>query len=76
MSAPQQTRVIGEDWLYHAAKGAERNSLLHNPEMLHQNLAQEAALVRALHAFVRSRKRRGIGPGVRGRNDVAGVCAT
>jgi len=43
-------QVVGEDWYraYYAAKGAERNSLLHNPEVLYQSLAQEAALVRAL----------------------------
>jgi SAM-dependent methyltransferase len=45
--APQ---VVREDWYrdYYATKGAERNSLLHNPEVLYQNLAQEASLVRAL----------------------------
>jgi SAM-dependent methyltransferase len=45
--APQ---LIREEWYreYYAAKGAERNSLLHNPEVLYQSLAQEAALVRAL----------------------------
>ncbi len=46
-------RVIREDWYeaYYAAKGAERNSLLHNAEVLFQNLAQEAALVRALQSI-------------------------
>jgi|SRR5215831_2665255 len=41
---------IGEDWYreYYAAKGADRNSLLKNPEVLFQFLAQDAALVRAL----------------------------
>jgi SAM-dependent methyltransferase len=45
--------IIREDWYraYYAAKGAERNSLLHNPEVLFQNLAQEAALVRALQSI-------------------------
>jgi SAM-dependent methyltransferase len=45
--APQ---VVREEWYrkYYAEKGAERNSLLHNPEVLYQKLAQEAALVRAL----------------------------
>jgi ubiquinone/menaquinone biosynthesis C-methylase UbiE len=42
--------VVREDWYkaYYATKGAERNSLLHNPEVLFQSLAQEAALVRSL----------------------------
>jgi SAM-dependent methyltransferase len=50
MAVPRQFRVVGENWYrtYYAAKGAERNSLLHNPEVLYQSLAQEAALVRAL----------------------------
>jgi SAM-dependent methyltransferase len=45
--------VVREDWYraYYAAKGPERNSLLHNPEVLYQNLAQEAALVRALQCI-------------------------
>jgi len=45
--------VIREDWYraYYAAKGAERNSLLRNPEVLFQSLAQEAALVRALQSI-------------------------
>jgi ubiquinone/menaquinone biosynthesis C-methylase UbiE len=48
--APQ---VVGQDWYreYYATKGAERNSLLRNPEVLYQNLAQEAALVRALQSI-------------------------
>src|SRR5205814_2087351 len=33
---------------YYAKKGAERNSLLHNPEVLFQVLAQDAAMFRAL----------------------------
>jgi ubiquinone/menaquinone biosynthesis C-methylase UbiE len=47
------TEVIREDWYraYYAAKGEDRNSLLHNPEVLFQNLAQEAALVRALQSL-------------------------
>jgi ubiquinone/menaquinone biosynthesis C-methylase UbiE len=47
------TEVIREDWYqaYYAAKGADRNSLLHNPEVLYQSLAQEAALVRALQSI-------------------------
>lgn len=47
------TEVIREDWYraYYAAKGAERNSLLHNPEVLYQSLAQEVALVRALQSI-------------------------
>src|SRR5260370_41502 len=50
MAVPHQGRIIGEEWYraYYAAKGADRNSLLHNPEVLYQSLAQEAALVRAL----------------------------
>lgn len=46
-------RVIREDWYraYYAAKGAERNSLLHNPEVLYQSIAQEVALVRALQSI-------------------------
>jgi SAM-dependent methyltransferase len=46
-------KVIGEAWYgqYYAAKGAERNSLLHNPEVLFQNLAQDVALVRALQSI-------------------------
>jgi ubiquinone/menaquinone biosynthesis C-methylase UbiE len=46
-------RVVGREWYkeYYAAKGAERNSLLHNPEVLYQSLAQEAALVRALQSI-------------------------
>jgi SAM-dependent methyltransferase len=52
MSAPRQTGVIRENWYraYYAAKGVERNSLLQNPEVLYQSLAQEAALVRALQS--------------------------
>jgi len=51
-ASSKRTEVIREDWYraYYAAKGAERNSLLHNPEVLFQNLAQEAALVRALQS--------------------------
>jgi ubiquinone/menaquinone biosynthesis C-methylase UbiE len=50
VSDPQESKVIGEDWYrhYYAAKGAERNSLLRNPGVLFQNLAQEAAMVRAV----------------------------
>lgn len=46
-------RVVGREWYraYYAAKGAERNSLLHNPEVLFQSLAQEVALVRALQSI-------------------------
>jgi ubiquinone/menaquinone biosynthesis C-methylase UbiE len=53
MSAPRESKVVGEEWyrLYYAAKGAERNSLLHNPEVLYQCFAQEAALVRALQSI-------------------------
>jgi len=36
---------------YAARKGADRNSLLQNPEVLFQVLAQEAAMVRALRSF-------------------------
>ncbi len=45
--------VIREDWygVYYAEKGVERNSLLRNPEVLYQSLAQEAALVRALQCI-------------------------
>ncbi len=53
MSLPKEARVIGEDWYraYYGAKGAERNSLLHNPGVLYQSLAQEVALVRALQSL-------------------------
>ncbi len=46
-------RVVGQDWYreYYAEKGAERNSLLHNPEVLFQNLAQDAAMVRAVQSI-------------------------
>jgi ubiquinone/menaquinone biosynthesis C-methylase UbiE len=46
-------RVVAEDWYraYYAAKGKERNSLLHNPEVLYQSLAQEIALVRAMQSM-------------------------
>jgi SAM-dependent methyltransferase len=48
--APQ---VVGQDWYreYYETKGTDRNSLLHNPEVLYQSLAQEAALVRALQSI-------------------------
>jgi len=48
----ETARVVGREWYgkYYAAKGAERNSLLRNPEVLYQSLAQEAALVRALQS--------------------------
>ncbi len=41
------------DWYsdYYARKGADRNSLLRNPEVLFQNLAQDAAMVRALRSI-------------------------
>jgi SAM-dependent methyltransferase len=47
------TRIVGQDWYreYYATKGADRNSLLSNPEVLFQNLAQEAALVRAVQSL-------------------------
>jgi len=50
MSVSQETRIIGEKWYrhYYADKGADRNDLLRNPEVLFQSLAQERALVRAL----------------------------
>jgi SAM-dependent methyltransferase len=46
-------RVIREEWYrgYYAAKGPDRNSLLHNPEVLYQSLANEAALVNALQSI-------------------------
>src|SRR6266513_2138823 len=52
-ASAKATEVIREDWYreYYVAKGAERNSLLHNPEVLYQNLAQEASLVRALQSI-------------------------
>lgn len=52
-ASAKPTEVIREDWYraYYAAKGKERNSLLHNPEVLYQNLAQEAALVRGLQSI-------------------------
>lgn len=44
--------VTGEYYRkYSARKGANRNSLLHNPEVLFQILAQEAAMVRALRSI-------------------------
>jgi len=47
------SRVVGQEWYreYYAAKGADRNSLLRNPEVLFQNLAQDVALVRAVQAI-------------------------
>ncbi len=53
LPASTKPEVIREDWYraYYAAKGADRNSLLHNPEVLYQSLAQEAALVRALQSI-------------------------
>jgi SAM-dependent methyltransferase len=47
------SEVIREEWYrgYYAAKGAERNSLLHNPQVLYQSVAQEVALVRALQSL-------------------------
>jgi SAM-dependent methyltransferase len=49
-AAIKAPRTIGQGWYsaYYAAKGADRNSLLENPEVLFQLLAQDAALVRAL----------------------------
>ena len=45
--------IVGKDWYreYYETKGADRNSLLHNPEVLFQDLAQGAALVRALQSI-------------------------
>jgi ubiquinone/menaquinone biosynthesis C-methylase UbiE len=55
VSAPsaKTARVVGRQWYkeYYASKGLERNSLLHNPEVLYQSLAQEVALVRALQSI-------------------------
>jgi ubiquinone/menaquinone biosynthesis C-methylase UbiE len=52
-AAAKSPQVVREDWYreYYAAKGADRNSLLHNPEVLYQSLAQEASLVRALQSI-------------------------
>ena len=52
-SSAKAPQVVGEDWYkkYYATKGAERNSLLHNPEVLFQSLAQEAAIVRAVQSI-------------------------
>ena len=52
-SSGKANQVVGEDWYkeYYATKGAERNSLLNNREVLFQNLAQEAAMVRALQSI-------------------------
>ncbi len=49
----KEPEVIRDDWYrgYYAAKGAERNSLLENPGVLFQVLAQEAAVVRALQSI-------------------------
>jgi ubiquinone/menaquinone biosynthesis C-methylase UbiE len=46
-------RVVGQEWYraYYAEKGADRNSLLRNPEVLFQNLAQDAAVVRAVQSL-------------------------
>ncbi|HLZ92191.1 MAG TPA: class I SAM-dependent methyltransferase [Candidatus Acidoferrum sp.] len=43
-------QVIRESWYegYYGEKGADRNSLLRNPEVLYQSLAQEASIIRAL----------------------------
>ena len=53
LTIPRANRAIAEEWYraYYSAKGAERNSLLHNPEVLCQSLAQEIALVRALQSI-------------------------
>jgi ubiquinone/menaquinone biosynthesis C-methylase UbiE len=47
------TQLVREDWYrqYYETKGADRNSLLGNPEVLFQLLAQDAAFVRALRAI-------------------------
>lgn len=52
-SSAKTPHVVREDWYreYYAAKGAERNSLLHNPEVLFQNMAQDAAMVRAVQSI-------------------------
>ncbi len=52
-AAAKAPQVVGQDWYreYYDTKGADRNSLLHNPEVLYQSLAQEAALVRALQSI-------------------------
>lgn len=52
-SSAKAHHVVGEDWYkeYYATKGTERNSLLHNPEVLFQNLAHEAAMVRAVQSI-------------------------
>ena len=53
LPSAKTVRVVGREWYreYYSAKGAERNSLLHNPEVLYQSLAQEAALVRAVQSI-------------------------
>lgn len=53
IASPKAPQVVGQDWYreYYRKKGADRNSLLHNPEVLYQSLAQEAALVRALQSI-------------------------
>jgi SAM-dependent methyltransferase len=45
-------RTIGKEWYegYYASRGANRNSLLFNSEVLFQSLAQEAAVVRAVQS--------------------------
>lgn len=52
-SSAKAPQVVGENWYkeYYATRGAERNSLLHNPEVLFQNLAQDTAMVRALQSI-------------------------
>jgi ubiquinone/menaquinone biosynthesis C-methylase UbiE len=51
--AAERAQTIGQEWYrgYYAEKGANRNSLLRNPEVLFQSLAQDAAVVRALQSF-------------------------
>src|ERR1700676_138624 len=50
LSSAKTPRVIREPWYsgYYAQEGADRNSLLRNPEVLYQSLAQEASMMTAL----------------------------
>jgi SAM-dependent methyltransferase len=50
MISPPESKPIREEWYYryYAEKGADRNSLLRNPEVLFQVLAQDASFYSAM----------------------------